>query len=91
VDHNLGSVFGLKAIPSDTQLREILDEVDPDRVRPLFKDVFRQLQRGKVLEEYAYLGGYLVALDGVEYFCSKKVHCDNCMTRHHKNGLCPSI
>ena len=29
VDHNLRSVFGLKAIPSDTQMREILDDVRP--------------------------------------------------------------
>jgi hypothetical protein len=29
---------------------------------------------------------YLVALDGVEYFCSQKVHCEHCMTRTHKNG-----
>ena len=87
VDHNLGSVFGLKAIPSDTRMREILDEVDPVLLRPLFKDIFRQLQRGKVLEDYVFLDGYyLVALDGVEYFCSKKVHCDHCMTRQHSNG-----
>ena len=87
VDHNLRSVFGLHAIPSDTQMREIVDEVHPDQIRPVFKDIFRQLQRGKVLEDYVYLEGcYLVALDGVEYFCSKKVHCDHCMTRQHKNG-----
>src|SRR6516164_8613654 len=55
VDHNLRSVFGLQAIPSDTQMREILDEVDPDQLRPLFKDVFRQLQRGKALEGYVFL------------------------------------
>ena len=87
VDHNLRSVFGLAAIPSDTQIREILDEVHPNQFRPVFKDVFRQLQRGKVLEDYVFLEGCcLVALDGVEYFCSKKVHCDRCMTRTHKNG-----
>lgn len=87
LDHNLRSVFGLKAIPSDTQMREILDEVHPDRLRPVFRDVFRQLQRGKVLEDYVFLEGcYLVALDGVEYFCSQKVHCEHCMTRTHKNG-----
>ena len=87
VDHNLRSVFGLQAIPSDTQMREILDEVDPDQLRPLFKDVFRQLQRGKALEGYVFLDGcYLVALDGVEYFCSKKVHCEHCLTRKHQNG-----
>jgi hypothetical protein len=45
------------------------------------------VQRGKVLEDYVFLEGcYLVALDGVEYFCSPKVHCDHCMTRQHKNG-----
>ena len=87
LDRNLHSVFGLQRIPSDTQMREILDEVHPDQLRPAFKDVFRQLQRGKILENFVFLEGcYLVALDGVEYFCSQKVHCDHCMTRHHQNG-----
>jgi hypothetical protein len=87
LDHNLRSVFGLQAIPSDTQIRQILDEVGPQQLRPLFKDVFRQLQRGKALEDYAFLDGcYLLALDGVEYFRSTKVHCDHCLTRRHHNG-----
>jgi hypothetical protein len=87
LDHNLRSVFGLQAIPSDTQLRSILDEANPEQVRPVYQEVFRQLQRGKVLEDYEFLDGhYLLALDGVEYFCSQKVHCDQCMTRHHRNG-----
>jgi len=87
VDHNLRSVFGLHAIPSDTQFRQILDDVEPDHVRPVFTDLFRQVQRGKVLEDYVYLEGcYLVALDGVEYFCSRKVHCRQCMIRKHNNG-----
>jgi hypothetical protein len=87
VDHNLRSVFGLQAIPSDTQMRTILDGVDPDQLRPLFRNVFRQLQRGKVLEDYVFLeGSYLVALDGVEYFRSQKVHCEHCLTRQHDDG-----
>jgi hypothetical protein len=74
-------------VPSDSQVREILDAVDPNRLRPAFRDVFRALQRGKVLEPYVFLDGcYLVALDGVEYFCSKKVHCAHCLTRTHHNG-----
>jgi hypothetical protein len=86
-DHNLRSVFGLRAIPSDTQMRAILDEVDPRQLRPLLGDVFRQVQRGKVLEDYVSLEGcYLVALDGVEYFRSKKAHCPHCLTRRHSNG-----
>jgi hypothetical protein len=87
LDHNLHSVFGLQNIPSDTQMREILDEVAPNQLRPAFREVFREVQRGKILEDYVFLEGcYLVALDGVEYFCSQKVHCDHCMTRTHKNG-----
>ena len=86
-DGNLASIFGLKAIPSDTQEREVLDEVDTPHFRPLFTDCFRQAQRGKILEDYLFLEGcYLIALDGVEYFGSKTVHCDHCMTRNHKNG-----
>jgi hypothetical protein len=86
-DHNLRSVFGLNAIPSDTQMRTILDDVGPEHVRPLFKEIFREVQRGKVLEDYVYLEDcYLIALDGVEFFNSEKVHCEHCMTRHHQNG-----
>jgi hypothetical protein len=87
LDHNLRSVFGLQAIPSDSQMRAILDEVDPLRLRPAFRDVFRQVQRGKLLEEYVFLNGcYLLALDGVEYFRSDKVHCAQCLTRQHSDG-----
>src|SRR2546427_5622008 len=35
LDHNLRSVFGLSAIPSDTQLRTILDEGGPPAGPPL--------------------------------------------------------
>jgi hypothetical protein len=51
LDHNRRRVFGLSAIPSDTQMRTILDEVGPPQLRPLFRDIFRPLQRGKILEE----------------------------------------
>jgi hypothetical protein len=86
VDHNLGTVFGLSAVPSDTQMRAILDEVNPDHLRPAFTDVFDALRDARVLDAYRVEGCYLVALDGVEYFGSQKVHCPHCMTRQHTNG-----
>jgi len=86
-DHNLRSVFGLQGIPCDTQMRTILDDVQPNQIRSVFKDIFRPLQRGKVLEDYVFLPeGYLVALDGVEYFRSAKVHCQHCLTCQHHNS-----
>ena len=85
---NLQTIYGLNKIPSDTQMRTILDEVDPGAIKPLFKDVFRQLQRGKALEKMAFMGGYyLVSLDGTGYFTSKTVHCESCLQRvNRKTG-----
>ncbi|MHB8954806.1 MAG: hypothetical protein ACYC4U_17685 [Pirellulaceae bacterium] len=44
-DENMKKVFHIERIPSDTQMREILDPLDPEELRQLFCDVFRQLQR----------------------------------------------
>ena len=84
---NFRSIYGIKQVPCDTQMRTILDPVDPAAVRPLFRDVFRCLQRGKALERFTYLGGnYLISLDGTGYFSSCKIHCDSCLEKHHRNG-----
>ncbi len=53
---DLRKVFGIEVIPSDTQMRTILDDVEPEELRPLYKRVFSQLQRGKVLERMTYTG-----------------------------------
>lgn len=86
-DANLKTLFGIGQIPSDTQMREILDPVDPEHVRPVYGDVFRQLQRGKALEPFAFhAGAYLLSLDGTGYFSSPTVHCDSCQVKEHKDG-----
>jgi len=86
-DANLKALFGIGQIPSDTQMREILDPLAPEHLRPVFGDVFRQLQRGKALEPFAfYQGGYLLSLDGTGYFSSQKIHCPSCQVKEHKNG-----
>ena len=82
---NLRQVFGIEKIPSDTQLRVILDEVKPEELRPLFKAVFQQLQRGKVLEKMTFMGQYyLASIDGTGYFSSKTVHCETCLQRQNR-------
>jgi len=81
-DGNLKRLYGIKTIPCDTQMRTILDEVDPEEIRPLYKDVFRQLQRGKVIEKMVFMeGSYLLTLDGTGYFTSKEVHCPSCLEK----------
>ena len=81
-DENLKHLYGIGQIPCDTQMREILDPVDPAKLRPAFQDVFRQLQRGKALEEFLfYEGCYLLVLDGTGYFSSSEIHCDSCLEK----------
>ena len=64
VDSNLHTLYGVEQVPCDTQMRTILDPVDPVDLRPAFKAVFAQAQRGKVLEEYVFFNGhYLNTVD----------------------------
>src|SRR5262249_557196 len=87
VEGNLHTIYGIARVPCDTHMREILDPVSPKWLRPVFKSVFRQLQRGKALEAMTFLDGhYLLALDGTEYFSSKTIHCASCLQRIHRNG-----
>ena len=81
-DGNLKRVYGIQTIPCDTQMRTILDEVSPEELRPLYKDIFRQLQRGKVMEQLVFMEGcYLLSLDGTGYFSSNDVHCSSCLEK----------
>jgi len=84
---NLKTIYGIEHVPCDTYMRELLDPLCPEALRPLFKSVFRQLQRGKALEPLAFLEDYyLVALDGTGYFSSKTIHCASCLHKVHRNG-----
>jgi len=86
-DANLKAIYQIETIPCDTPMRTILDEVDPESLRPVFKDVFRQLQRGKALEPFVfYEGCYLLSLDGTGYFSSPSVHCSSCLEKVSRNG-----
>jgi Transposase DDE domain len=86
-EDNLQRVYGLERVPCDTSMREILDPVDPESLRPLFKGVFGALQRGKALEEMVFVEDhYLLALDGTGYFSSQQIHCESCLETHHRNG-----
>jgi len=84
---NLRTIYGIACVPCDTRMREILDPLSPESLRPLFKSVFRHLQRGKALEPMAFLEDYyLVALDGTGYFSSTTIHCASCLHKVHRNG-----
>ncbi len=39
-EKNLRMIFGMENVPCDTRMREILDPVDPEHLRPAFRNVF---------------------------------------------------
>ena len=84
---NAENLFGMREIPSDSQIRSLLDPVSPQHVEPQYRRVFEKLEAGKVLDPFRSHGhSLLVALDGTEYFSSQKIHCPNCSHRQLANG-----
>ena len=71
--NNLRSMFSVQNLPTDQDMRNVIDKVDTESAfRPIFKDLFSKLQRGKHLEQYQTLPGkYLLNVDGTQYFSSK--------------------
>jgi hypothetical protein len=84
---NFRTIYGIHHVPCDSQMRAILDPVDPAELRPPFRAVFHRLQRGQALKRFVYLDGhYLVSLDGTTDFSSATIHCPSCLVKHHRNG-----
>ncbi len=86
VEHNLRTLYQVTKAPSDTHMREVLDEVEPKAIRETFLSVFHEVQRSKFLERYAFFNGYLCLVDGTELFNSEKIHCKNCCKKEHRDG-----
>lgn len=87
IKDNLRNLYHVNHAPSDTYLRERLDELNPSFVRPAFKKIFSELQRGKCLEDFEFLEGhYLLSIDGTGEFSSSSVCCQQCCKKEHKDG-----
>lgn len=79
-------IFKINKVPSDTQMRAILDGIDIEPLNEAFADLFWELQRSRELKQWLFDGQYyLVAIDGSGYFCSDNISCEHCLVRH-KNG-----
>jgi hypothetical protein len=83
---NAQTLFGVFEIPTVPQIRNILDGIAASSFLGLFTVIYQVLRRGGHLQAFEYWGGYLIALDGTQYFSSQKVHCENCSHRTHKTG-----
>jgi hypothetical protein len=84
---NCQTLFGIGKIPSDNYIRDMLDETDPVLLQPCFERLETLLAKPPMQQAFGRLGGRtLIAWDGTEYFCSRKLGCRHCLTRKRANG-----
>ena len=86
--NNAQSLFGVTRIPSDNQIRNLLDPLPPERLFPVFETCWQILEATGTLTSWQALEHqYLIALDGTQYFSSPSVHCAACSHTTSATGI----
>jgi len=86
--NNASKLFGIERIPSDPQIRNILDPVRAEYFHADFWFILDEMKKqGQWLSFRSGLGNTLVALDGVTYFSSEKISCPECLKRQDRSGI----
>lgn len=87
---NLERVFQVEELPSDTQMREILDGVPTEPLRRVLPQTFELMRcvgwTTRFVTEVAGQKYYPTVLDGSEYFHSTQIHCPHCLHQRQANG-----
>jgi hypothetical protein len=91
---NLETIFGVCAVPSDSQMREILDSLETEPLRQLLPVLFEKVRRAGWAKRFKtqlatgndHSDYYSVALDGTQYFHSTKLECPGCLIKTDHSG-----
>jgi hypothetical protein len=84
---NVGSLFGVERIPSDKQIRNLLDPVEPEMLYEVFGQGLKAVEVSGQLEAFRSYGGQvLISCDGTQTISSTKVQCANCSRRELAKG-----
>jgi hypothetical protein len=85
---NAESFFGIAQIPSDNQIRNLLDPIAPQQLFPLFRIIVEALEQSSRLDSFRFLDDNLLnSLDGTRYFSSQKISCQNCSRSTTGDGV----
>lgn len=89
---NAQSLFALVNIPSDNQIRNLLDPLPPRLFQPVFRFCIESLDAAGIVDSFrmgtggTLQGQLIIALDGTGYFSSSKIHCENCTIKVRDRG-----
>ena len=68
---NAESLFEQKHLPSDNQIRNLLDPVEPHHLQSVYRETFLALEKTEVPKKRrSFANQILVAIDGTEFFSS---------------------
>lgn len=85
---NARSLFQVEEIPSDPQIRNLVDPLSCEYFREDFWYVLDELNEQQYLLRYRNeLNTYAIALDGVSFFSSENISCPKCLKRTDRNGV----
>jgi hypothetical protein len=85
--NNAEGIFGIEKIPSDNQLRNLLDPIEASQFYPLFREILKRLDQEDQLGVFRFLDNhFLLSLDGTRTFSSEKISCENCSNRSTAEG-----
>ena len=87
IRHNLETLYGVTRAPCDTQLRDILDPVEPTTLHAAFRALFDVVQASPALDRYRFLDQcWLVSIDGTGQYSSSAICCPDCASKQSRSG-----
>lgn len=77
--NNAASIFQMKGVPSDNHIRNMLDGVAANDFATCYEWLWSELEKEEQLATFEVMGGrLLIGIDGIQYFFSTKIHCEQC-------------
>jgi len=87
IRHNLGTLYGISEVPCDTQMRGILDPVNPVHIEPASIALHQAAAKVGLFKQYEYFDGrVLISIDGTGHFSSNAIECPQCCVKKHRDG-----
>jgi hypothetical protein len=85
---NARSLFQVEEIPSDPQIRNLVDPLSSAYFQEDFWFLLDKLKEEQHLLKFRNeLNTYSIALDGVSFFSSEKISCPKCLKREDRSGV----
>lgn len=86
--NNAHSLFQVTEIPSDPQIRNLLDPLSAAEFAVDFWYIVEELRRHQQLGRFQNeLDTYAIALDGLQFYSSEKISCPQCQKRTDRAGV----